>query len=158
MLTPLAYIHYMKLPAEIREQFRRYGREGGRARSARVGGPERRRIARRGATSRWIRARFGVSRFADLSLPGAEIVDRGLADLAAERTTLESLVVSLAEPRLRREGIPIGAVERDPERRLYELLAQTEGDLAHARYTAHLRQVASFADACRLFRIAANHA
>ena len=148
----------MKLPTEIREQFRRYGREGGRARAARVGASERRRIARRGATTRWIRSRFGVSRFADLSLPGAEIVDRGLADLAAERTTPESLLVSLAEPRLRREGVPIGGVEQDPERRLYQLLAQTEGDLAHARYTAHLRQLASFADACCLFRFAANHA
>jgi hypothetical protein len=148
----------MKLPKEIREQFRRYGREGGRARAARVGASERRRIARRGATTRWIRSRFGVSRFADLSLPGAELVDRGLADLAAERTTQGSLLVSLAEPRLRREGIPIGRVERDPERRLYELLAQTEGDLAHARYTALLRQIASFADACCLFRFAAKHA
>lgn len=148
----------MKLPTEIREQFRRYGREGGRARAARVGASERRRIARQGAATRWIRSRFGVSRFTELSLPGAEIVDRGLADLAAERTTPESLLVSIAEPRLRREGIPIGAVERDPERRLYELLARTEGDLAHARYTAHLRQIASFADACRLYRFAANHA
>jgi hypothetical protein len=99
-----------------------------------------------------------VARFADLSLPGAEIVDRGLDDLAAERTTRESLLVSLAAPRLRREGIPIGAVERDPERRLYELLEQTEGDLAHGRYTAQLRRMASFADACCLFRLARRHA
>ena len=148
----------MKLPAEIREQFRRYGREGGRARATKVAPEERRRIARRGATTRWIRSRFGVSRFADLSLPGAEIVDRGLDDLAGGRTTPESLLVSLAEPRLRREGIPIGSVEQDPERRLYELLEQTEGDLAHARYTAQLRRIASFADACCLFRLARKHA
>jgi len=142
----------MKLPAEVREQFRRYGREGGRTRAARIGASERRRIARQAASTRWIRSRFGVSRFSDLALPGAEIVDLGLADLAAERTTPESLIVSLAEPRLRREGVPISGAEPDPERRLYERLVETEGDLAHARYTAHLRQIASFADACRLLR------
>jgi hypothetical protein len=79
-------------------------------------------------------------------------VDQGLADLAAGLTTVESLLVSLAEPRLRREGVPIGPVEADPEKRLYELLERTEGDLAHARYVAHLRRVASFADACHLAR------
>jgi len=142
----------VKLPREIREQFRRHGREGGLARAARIGAAERRRIARQAATTRWIRSRFGVSRLADLPLPGADSVDRGMADLAAERTTPQSLLVSLAAPRLRREGIPVSAMERDPERRLYELLAQTEGDLAHARYTASLRRIASFADACRLYR------
>lgn len=148
----------MKLPTEIRERFRRYGREGGRLRAERIGAPERRRIARCAATTRWIRSRFGVSRFADLALPGAEIVDQALADLAAERTTLEGLLVSLAGPRLRREGVPLGAVEPDPERRLYALLEETEGDLAHARYTAYLRRMVSFADACRLARSGAHHA
>lgn len=158
MLTPLAYTCGMKLPTEIREQFRRHGREGGLARAARVGASERRRIARQGAATRWIRSRFGASRFADLSLPGAELVDRGLEDLWAERTTLESLLVSIAGPRLRREGVPISGAERDPERRLYDLLERTEGDLAHARYTAYLRRIASFADACRWVRSPQQHA
>jgi len=79
-------------------------------------------------------------------------VDRGLADLAAGRTSAESLLVSLAEPRLRREGVPVGTVQLDPERRLYALLEETEGDLAHARYTALLRRMNSFADACRTAR------
>jgi hypothetical protein len=148
----------MKLPTEIRERFRRYGREGGRRRAARIGASERRRIARLGATTRWIRDRFGGSCFTDLALPGGELVDRGLADLADDRTTPESLLVSIAEPRLRREGVPMGGVEPDPERRLFELLEQTEGDLAHARYTAHLRQIASFADACRQLRSMRQHA
>jgi hypothetical protein len=148
----------MKLPTEIRERFRRYGRQGGLARAARVDRSGRRRIARQAAIARWVTARFGVSRFAELSLPGGETVDRGLADLAAERTTLESLLVSIAGPRLRREGVPVGRVEPDPERRLYDMLEQTEGDLAHARYTARLRQVASFADACRFVRLPSKHA
>lgn len=148
----------MKLPNEVRERFRRYGREGGRSRAARVDPAERRRIGREAVTARWIRSRFGVSRLADLALPGAEWVDRGLSDLAAERITPASLVVSIAEPRLRREGIPIGRVEPNPERRLYDLLEQTEGDLTHARYTAHLRRIASFSDACHLARSTARHA
>lgn len=148
----------MELPTEIREQFRRYGREGGRARATKIDASERRRIARLGATKRWLRARFGVSELAELSLPGAEIVDRGLADLAAERTTEESLLVSIAGPRLRREGIAFGALEPDPERRLYEMIERTAGDLAHARYTARVRRIASFADGCRLVRIGAERA
>ena len=30
---------------------------------------------------------------------------------------------------------------------------RTEGDLAHARYNARLKQLVSFADACRVVRI-----
>jgi hypothetical protein len=80
-------------------------------------------------------------------------VDAGLADLAAGRSTVESLAVSLAAARLRREGVPLGAIEEDPEDRLYDLLSRRDGDLAHARYGAHLRQLASFADACRIARV-----
>ena len=146
----------MKLPSEIREQFRRYGRKGGRARAARISPEERTRIARLGAAARWIRFRFGASRFHDLGLPGGDTVDAGLTDLACGRTTVASLLISLAEPRLRREGVPLGAVEADPERRLYDLLTQTEGDLAHARYGAHLRRMVSFADACHVVRVRQN--
>ncbi len=73
-------------------------------------------------------------------------------DLANEKTTLESLLVSLAAPRLRSEGVPVVTVEKDPERRLYAMMVDSEGDLAHARYSARLRQMVSFADACRLYR------
>lgn len=115
---------------------------------------ERRGVARRAATSRWIRHRFGAASFAERGLPGGELVDEGLADLAYGRTTAASLAVSLAAPRLRREGVPVGAVlEEAPERRLFELLQRTEGGLAHARYNAHLSQLVSFADACRLARV-----
>ena len=88
-----------------------------------------------------------------LGLSGGEMIDSGLNDLVSGKETIESLVVSLAAPRLRREGIPLPtAILPDADRRLYRLIERTTGDLAHARYLARLRQVASFADACRVVR------
>jgi len=142
----------MKLPLEIRERFQRYGRAGGKARAANLTPKQRKTVARRAATARWIRVRFGETKFEALGLPGGEIVDAGLADLAAERVTIESLLISLAEPRLRREGVPLGSVHANPEDRLYELLCATHGDLAFARYNAYLRQITSFADSCHMIR------
>ena len=147
----------MKLPPDVRERFRQYGRLGGRRRASRMKPEARRAVARGAAIARWTRRRFGSPNFASLGLPGGDLVDAGLADLAQGRTTRESLLVSLAAPRLRREGVPITVLESDPERRLYAVLAQTEGDLAHARYGAYLRRLVSFANACRLARIDGDH-
>jgi hypothetical protein len=108
----------------------------------------RQAVARRAATVRWIAERFGSSRFQDIGLPGGDLVDRGLADLTDGRVTDESLLVSIAAPRLRREGIPVPVTLDNPEDRLYERMAERHGHLAHARYGALLRQAASFADAC----------
>ncbi len=102
---------------------------------------------------RWIRKRFGAASFEELGLPGGALIDAGLADLAAGKTTLESYLVSIAAPRLYREGIPVGTPLADPENGLYELLSRTEGDLAFARYQAYLLQASSFANACRLARV-----
>ena len=143
----------MRLPSEIREQFRRYGREGGRKRAAGMNAEDRKAVARRAAISRWVRARFGASSFAELGLPGGAAVDTGLVDLAWGRVTAESLLVSLAAARLRREGVPIGSPHTDPEDRLYRLLEERGEDLAHARYRAYRRQIVSFADACRTARL-----
>lgn len=63
------------------------------------------------------------------------------------------LAVSLAAPRLAREGVPLGPTDSDPEDRLYEMLHGIAGDLVHTRYRAYLRQLVSFADACRQARI-----
>ena len=144
----------MKLPDDIRKQFVRYGRRGGKARAARLHADGRRAIAQRAASSRWIRERFGASSFAELGPPGADVVDVGLADLADGTVSTASLALSLAAPRLRREGVPVSieSVQPDGEERLYDLLSATAGDLAHARYAAYLEQIASFADACRLAR------
>jgi len=147
----------MEIPEDVRARFRQYGRLGGRRRAHRLSPAARSTIARRAATARWIRQRFGAASFEELGLPGGDIVDAGLADLAAGHTSPESLAVSLAAPRLRREGVPVSGVLEDPERRLFEWLSRTEGDLAHARYNAYLRRLVSFADACPLARVDRKH-
>jgi hypothetical protein len=106
--------------------------------------PESRKVvARNAAICRWIRVRFGASDFESIGLPGGAAVDAGLADLAAGRESIESLVVSVAAPRLKREGVPMPRdLFPNAEMRLYRLLERTGGDLAHARYLAWLRQAA----------------
>lgn len=153
MLTPHAYHFFMKLPRRVREKFRQHGRAGGRARAARMSSDARKGVARRAAMSRWMRARFGASTFSELGLPGGDLVDAGLADLASGRMTAESLVVSIAGPRLRREGVPVATFHADAEDRLYRLLTKRSGDLAHARYSALLRLMSSFANACHARRL-----
>lgn len=114
---------------------------------------ERRAVSRRAGMSRWLRQRFGSASFAELGLPGGDLVDVGLADLAEGKTSLESLLVSLGAPRLRREGVPLRSIHEDAEDRLYDLLTEVSAGLAHARYRAYLRQLTSFADACRGVRV-----
>ena len=138
----------MRLPEEIRESFRRFGRAGGHKRAARMAAEARSAVARRAATARWILQRFGAPSFDALGLPGGELVDAGLADLADGKTSVASLLVSLAAPRLRREGVPVGRVHERAEDGLYDLLELSSGELSHARYSAYLRQMSSFADAC----------
>ena len=139
----------MKLPKSVRERFRAYGREGGRVRATRLNADARKAVARRAAIGRWVRERFGAPDFAALGLPGADVIDAGLADLANGKQTVESLLVSSAAPRLVREGVPVpGESLSDADVRLYRLLENTHADLAHARYNALRRQVVSFADAC----------
>jgi hypothetical protein len=118
--------------------------------------PEARKmVARKAAIRRWIRVRFGAASFEAIGLPGGEVIDTGLASLAAGEESIESLLVSLAAPRLKREGVPLPhELFPDAEMRLYRLLERRSGELAHARYLACLRHTASFADACSDARLA----
>jgi hypothetical protein len=144
----------MRLPKSVREQFRAYGRDGGRARAARMSPESRKMVARTAAIRRWVSVRFGAARFEDIGLPGGEMIDAGLAALAAGEESIESLLVSLAAPRLKREGVPLPReLFPNADVRLYRLLERTDGDLAHARYLAYLRQATSFADACAGVRL-----
>lgn len=80
------------------------------------------------------------------SLPGAEIVAAGLADLAKERQTVSALAVLVGAPRLRRAGITVPhSPVTDPEHRLYAALAARDsGAAAHSRYNALIRRLVSF--------------
>jgi hypothetical protein len=79
------------------------------------------------------------------SLPGGDLIARGLADQAAGRESVEALLLEVGAPRLRRLGI--AAVERpgEPaEHRLYDLLAAEDPDAAHSRFNALIRRLVSF--------------
>jgi hypothetical protein len=80
----------------------------------------------------------------DPALPGAELVSRGLSDLASGVDSVEALLVSIGRPRLELLGLRVDRALADPERRLYERLAETEGDAAHGRYNALVRRLVSF--------------
>lgn len=79
------------------------------------------------------------------TLPGADLVRQGLADLAQGVESVPALLVAIGAPRLRRAGVPVPDVAiSSPEHRLYELLASAEPDAAHSRYNALLRRLVSF--------------
>src|SRR3954463_15720159 len=83
-------------------------------------------------------------RGARTDLPGADLVEQGLADLARGVESYESLVVSMGAPRLRRLGLEGREPAASPERRLYERLRAEYGDSAHSRYNALVRRLVSF--------------
>jgi hypothetical protein len=78
------------------------------------------------------------------NLPGADLVQRGVADLDAGRESAEALVVSIGAPRLRSVGIELASAVPSPEHKLYLLLARKEGDAAHSAYNALIRRLVSF--------------
>jgi hypothetical protein len=77
-------------------------------------------------------------------LPGANLIQRGVADLGAGRESLEALVVSVGAPRLRSIGIELSTPIPSPEHKLYLLLAREKGDAAHSAYNALIRRLVSF--------------
>jgi hypothetical protein len=86
-----------------------------------------------------------MSSFANMkTLPGADLVERGAADLSAERESIEALLVSIGAPRLRSVGIELPTPIASPEHKLYALLAAEKGDAAHSAYNALIRRLVSF--------------
>jgi hypothetical protein len=77
-------------------------------------------------------------------LPGADLIERGLRDLAEGTDTVESLLVSIAAPRLRTLGFAVPETFDDAELRLYRRLVTEYGAGAHSRYNALVRRVVSF--------------
>ena len=86
------------------------------------------------------------------TLPGAELVEKGIADLADGIESVEALLVSIGAPRLRRAGIDVPRALPSPEHRLYEMLARSEAESAHSRYNALLRRLVSFERAAECAR------
>ena len=85
-------------------------------------------------------------------LPGADLIDAGLADLAVGAVTIESLLVSIAAPGLRDAGLVIENPIADAELQLYALLSERDGAAAHSHYNALLRRVTSFRRAAQCAR------
>ncbi|MBK8596998.1 MAG: hypothetical protein IPP07_06310 [Holophagales bacterium] len=77
-------------------------------------------------------------------LPGADLVRKGLADLARGEVTEESLLVSIGSPRLRLLGVKVAGELSDAEGLLYRLLAESNSDAAHGRFNALVRLLVSF--------------
>jgi hypothetical protein len=78
-------------------------------------------------------------------LPGADLVEQGLADLARGLESVPALLVSIGAPRLRRLGLRVPPSPFDaPERRLYQHLAEDDPDAAHSRYNALVRRLVSY--------------
>ncbi len=85
-----------------------------------------------------------------IGLPGAEVVEEGLADLARNDETVPALLVSIGFPRLRLLGFDVPVPLPDAEGRLYRLLARDGPDSAHGRYNALVRTLVSFERAAAL--------
>lgn len=85
-----------------------------------------------------------VRQFEIGGLPGAELVAKGIDDLARGVESDESLLVSIAAPRLRRLGFRLPRSIASPEHRLYGRLASKDSDAAHSRYNALIRRIVSF--------------
>jgi hypothetical protein len=82
---------------------------------------------------------------ADLeTLPGADLIRRGVADLGSGVESAEALLVSIGAPRLRSLGVELPSPIPDPEHKLYLRLAQEKGNAAHSAYNALIRRLVSF--------------
>jgi len=77
-------------------------------------------------------------------LPGSDLVQAGVDDLARGVESIPSLLVSIGAERLRHAGLAVpGTVFPSPERRLYDRLAGEDSDSAHSRYNALIRRLVS---------------
>jgi len=79
-----------------------------------------------------------------LDLPGAELIEAGLRDLAQGQETEAALLVSIGAPRLARLGFDVRSAFPNAEHRLYERLNAVDSDSAHSRYNALIRRLVSF--------------
>jgi hypothetical protein len=88
------------------------------------------------------------------SLPGAELVLKGLRDLEQSEDSTEAFLVLIGAPKLRTLGlaVPVRAGELSPEHRLYARLNAEDARTAHSRYNALVRRLVSFERAAACVR------
>ncbi len=89
----------------------------------------------------------------DNDFPGADLIARGLDDLRLHRYTIHALIVAIGAPRLRALALdlpPDDQLPECPEHRLYDLLASSEPQNAHASYNALIRRLVSYEHAREL--------
>lgn len=81
------------------------------------------------------------------ALPGEDLVEQGLSDLAHDRLTECALLVLVAAPRLRQLGIPIPEppLSQSCEHELYTRLDARLGPAAHSHYNSLIRRIVSYA-------------
>jgi hypothetical protein len=80
-------------------------------------------------------------------LPGEEIIRPGMQDLANRRETAESLLIEIAESRMRAAGLPVPAIPpaaEAAELRLCALLSAKYGREARYQYDALTQRVDEF--------------
>lgn len=88
-------------------------------------------------------------------LPGAEYVRDGLADHAAGRETISSLLIEIGAPRLLEAGVPAPVPLQSTlaaEIRLYRLLQGDHGPDAFSQYNSLLRRLAKLIHGLELRR------
>lgn len=79
-------------------------------------------------------------------LPGADLVIKGLDDLASRVDSVEALLVQVGASNLRARGVAVPRVVQtdSPEHLLYRRLEQLHGAAAHSRHNALVRRLVSF--------------
>ena|SRR5256885_13021257 len=80
-------------------------------------------------------------------LPGADLVEQGLTDLAQGRVSDASLLVLIAAPRLQHLGVqvPERSSQEPYEHQLYARLEERLGTGAHSHYNSLIRRIVSYA-------------
>jgi hypothetical protein len=115
------------------------------------GGPRGESGFARDSRRRW-RPRFEGRYGLLVELPGADLVEQGICDLAAGIESVEALLVSIGATRLRATGLDVPQPLPDADMRLYELLAREDEDSAHGRYNALIRRLVSYERAAECAR------
>lgn len=89
------------------------------------------------------------------NLPGADLIAKGLGDLALGIESVAGLLVLIGAPRLKRLGVSIPvktAVPASPEHALYRALRNENPADAHSRYNALIRRLVSYERSLEKYR------